>query len=47
LKDKKEYKPNPPFRVDAVDQFEGHGEDGYGEVGLFFGLEDAIKSPGR
>jgi len=39
--------PQPPFRVDVVDQFEGHCEDGYGLAGSYDRLEDAIAEARR
>lgn len=32
-----------PFRVDLVDQFQGHHEYGYAIIGYFDTLEEAIK----
>jgi hypothetical protein len=40
-------KPKPPFQVDFVDQFEGYSEDGYGPVGTYERLEDAIAEARR
>lgn len=40
-------KPKPPFRVDSVDQFEGYCEDGYGTIGSFDKIEDAIAEARR
>ncbi|MFC1497120.1 hypothetical protein ACFLS1_01425 [Verrucomicrobiota bacterium] len=40
-------KPKPPFRVDIVDQFEGHCEDGYGEWATCDRIEDAIAKARR
>jgi hypothetical protein len=37
-----DYKPNSPFRVVYVDQFQGHHEDGYGPVGEYKSLDEAI-----
>lgn len=34
--------PKPPFRVDIVDQFQGHDEYGYDPVGTYDNLEGAI-----
>ena len=39
--------PVPPFRVDVVDQYEGHCEDGYGPAGSYDRLEDAIAEARR
>jgi hypothetical protein len=39
--------PVPPFSVDFVDQFEGHCADGYGTVGSYDRLEDAIAEARR
>lgn len=39
--------PKPPFRVDIVDQFNGHCEDGYGVVGTYRQLEKAIAEAKR
>ncbi len=39
-------KPKPPFRVDRVDQFQGHDEYGYSMVGTYSNLEDAIAEYG-
>src|ERR1041385_1149058 len=39
---KRTNKPKPPFQVDVVDQFEGYCEDGYGPVGSYDKLADAI-----
>jgi hypothetical protein len=36
------YVPEPPFRVDRKDQFQGHCEDGFGVHGYYDRLEDAI-----
>ena len=44
---KREHRPEPPFTVDVVDQFEEHGEDGYGTVGRFDNLEAAIAEARR
>jgi hypothetical protein len=32
----------PPYRVDFVDQFQGHDEDGYGTWGTYATLNEAI-----
>ena len=34
--------PSPPFRVDLVDQFQGHWEDGYSTLATYQRLEQAI-----
>lgn len=34
--------PRPPFRVDLVDQFEGHCEDGYSTLATYINLDEAI-----
>jgi len=44
---KKNNKPKPPFRVDVVDQYEGHCEDGYSPAGSYDRLEDAIAEARR
>jgi hypothetical protein len=42
MKEDMPHEPTPPFRVDLVDQFEGHCEDGFSAVGYFDRLDDAI-----
>jgi hypothetical protein len=37
-----EMQPKPPFRVDIVDQFQGHHEGGYGTHGEYPTLQEAI-----
>src|ERR1017187_5299920 len=44
---KRNTKPKPPFRVDVVDQYEGDRESGYGPVGGYDRLEDAIAEARR
>jgi hypothetical protein len=44
---KREHQPKPPFSVDVVDQFDGAGEDGYGQVGSFDTLEAAVAEARR
>jgi hypothetical protein len=44
---KRTKKPIPPFRVDVVDQYEGDRESGYGPVGGYDRLEDAIAEARR
>ena len=42
-----EDEPKPQFRVDIVDQFQGHWEEGYVEHARFDRLEDAIAAARR
>ena len=35
--------PKPPFRVDLVDQFQGHCEYGYGTEDYYDDLDEAIE----
>ena len=44
---KREHRPEPPFTVELVDQFEAYCEDGYGTVGRFDTLEAAIAEARR
>lgn len=37
----------PPFRVDRVDQFQGHDEYGYATHGYYERLEDAVAEARR
>ena len=34
----------PPYKVDLVDMFEGQSEEGYGNIGIYDNLEEAIKA---